>query len=63
MLDLVLARMSPDYGDTAGYLIMLACLVGWIISMIAMWRAMRAHEDIASSLRKMSEKQNQDVQR
>jgi len=38
-------------------LIPMLALIPWIIMLIAVWRAMKAHESIAESLRKIAEKQ------
>jgi hypothetical protein len=32
-------------------------VAGWIFFLVAMWRAMKAHESIAGSLKKIAEKE------
>jgi hypothetical protein len=36
-------------------------LVGWVFALIAIWRAMKAHESIAESVRRISEKLDHDA--
>ena len=37
-------------------LMMGTMLIGWVLVLVAIWRAMRAHESIADSLEKIAER-------
>lgn len=36
------------------FLVMIPFIVGWIICLIALWRAMKAHESIASTIEELA---------
>jgi hypothetical protein len=38
-------------------LFVIGAIIGWIVFLVAVWRGMRAHESIAESMRRISEKQ------
>ncbi len=38
------------------FVMMVGMIVGWIVGLVALWRAMKAHESIAVSLRRIAEK-------
>ena len=44
------------------FLLMIGMIVGWIIFLVAIWRAMRAHESIAESMRHVAVRQLVDRQ-
>lgn len=36
------------------FLVMVPFIVGWIISLVAVWRAMKAHESIAATVKELA---------
>jgi hypothetical protein len=36
------------------FLVMVPFIVGWIISLVALWRAMKAHESIAAIIEELA---------
>ena len=42
------------------FLIPIGVMIGWIITIIALWRGMKAQESLAESLRMIAENQKQE---
>ena len=47
---------SAGIGAVLSLLMILGAIVGWVLLVIAAWRAMKAHESIADSLSIMAER-------
>jgi hypothetical protein len=52
---LLVAAQSQAFGFML--IPMLIALIPWIIMLVAVWRAMKAHESIAESLRQIAQKE------